>query len=134
MNGAAARLRARSCLAGALVVVALIGCAAAVPVQPAQLQPLSAPMPDLQIKDPFEIRLSTGYTRVVPVSSWRAVGRLPQGVVYRPLNTVFAIEGRQVHEAYLVLQANRLQGFYLPGESNFSPLTSPRNFNQGERE
>jgi hypothetical protein len=32
------------------------------------------------------------------------------------------LAGRQVHEAWLVLAGNELVGFYLPGESHFSPL------------
>jgi hypothetical protein len=72
------------------------------------------------------IRLSTGYTRTVPERSrWRAVGTLPQGVVYQPVGTVFAIEGRQVHEAYLVLQGGAIQGFYLPAENHYSALQQP---------
>jgi len=36
---------------------------------------------------------------------------------------VFAIEGRNVHEAYLVVRSDTLHGFYLPGEGNFSALS-----------
>ena len=68
-------------------------------------------------------RLSTGYTRTIPaLSRWRQVGRLPQGNVYRPVDLAFALEGRQVHEAYLVIDGRTLRGFYLPAESAFSPL------------
>lgn len=55
-------------------------------------------------------------------SEWRPVGEIPQGVVFQPVGTVFTIEGRQEHEAYLVIKANVLMGFFLPGESHFSPL------------
>lgn len=135
MHPHAARDRLRFIIAktAAVLLLLLAGCAAAVPVQPAQLQALASPLDDLQVRNPVEIRLSTGYTRTVPAARWRAVGRLPQGVVYRPLDTVFAIEGRQVHEAHLVIDAGRVQGFYLPGEGNFSPLAATVSINEGER-
>jgi hypothetical protein len=118
---------------GALVLVVLLAaCAAQVPVSSANMLPLASPAPDLHFEAGWPIRLSTGYTREVPPKSqWRPAGALPQGVVYRPVNTVFAIEGRQVHEAWLVVQAGALQGFYLPAENNFSPLSSPLSLPEG---
>jgi len=104
----------------------LAGCAASVPVAPARLQPLATAAPEVVVESNVEIRLSTAYVRTVPERSrWRAVGTLPQGTVYQPLNTVFAIEGRNVHEAWLVLRDGAVQGFYLPAEGNYSPLTHP---------
>jgi hypothetical protein len=50
------------------------------------------------------------------------VGLLPQGQVFRPVGTVFTIEGANMHEAFLVIQDARLVGFYLPGEHAFAPL------------
>ena len=59
-------------------------------------------------------------------SRWQRVGALPEGEVYRPVGTVFTIEGRNVHEAYLVVSpARTLVGFYLPGESRLSLLPNP---------
>jgi hypothetical protein len=108
------------------VAVALAACAPQVRVAPAQMLPLSSPAPEVLVAADVPIRLSTGYTRTVPGGSrWRAAGTLPQGVVYRPVDTVFAIEGRQVHEAYLVLQGGAIQGFYLPAESRYSALQQP---------
>ena len=116
-------LRASGALA---LAVLLAACAAQVPVSNASLLPLATSAPDLHFGAGWPVRLSTGYTREIPARShWRAAGSLPQGVVYRPVNTVFAIEGRQVHEAWLVVQAGALQGFYLPAEGNFSPLSPP---------
>jgi hypothetical protein len=107
------------------LAVLLAACAAAIRVTPGTLAPLSAAAPDLVVSSDVPIRLSTGYTRTVPAKSrWQAVGALPQGTVYRPVDSVFAIEGRQVHEAYLVVRGASLQGFYLPGEGNYSPLST----------
>lgn len=107
-------------------VLLLGGCAFSVPVAPARLQPLAAAAPDVAVEGNVEIRLPTGYTRTIADRTrWRAAGTLPQGIVYQPLNTVFAIEGRNVHEAWLVLREGAVQGFYLPAESNYSPLKQP---------
>jgi hypothetical protein len=106
-----------------LALALLAGCAAEVRVTPAQLAPLSQPQPDVVVTRDVPVRLSTGYTRTVPEKSrWRAVGTLAQGTVYQPVNTVFAIEGRNVHEAWLVVRGASLQGFWLPGENHYSGL------------
>lgn len=112
-------------LAG-LAPLLLAACAAAVPVEPASLMPLDAAVPELRMAQDLPLRLSTAYARTLPAGSrWSATGRLPQGTVYRPVGTVFSIEGRQVHEAYLVVQDRALRGFYLPAEARFSPLPQP---------
>lgn len=59
---------------------------------------------------------------------------MPQGDVYRPVGTIFTIEGRKVHEAYLVIRDRTLGGFYLPGEQNYSPLSTAVALNLGESE
>lgn len=89
------------------------------------LQTLAIPgTEDLHIASDVHVTLATGYTRVLASGSrWRPVGGLPQGTVYRPVGGVFSIEGRQVHEAYLVVDSrNALTGFYLPGEARYSSL------------
>jgi hypothetical protein len=106
----------------------LSACAAMVPTETAGLTPLAvrANAPLLQLGSQVDLKLSTGYSRVLLAGSrWRAVGLLPQGTVYQRVNDVFTIEGRHVHEAYLVVQHSALQGFYLPVEAKFSPLTPP---------
>lgn len=78
------------------------------------------------------IRLETGYQRTLKAGSiWRLAGRLPQGSVYAPVDSVLTIEGRQVHEAWLVVREGTLLGFYLPGESAYSPLSQPILLPQG---
>ena len=96
-----------------------------VPSEPARLTPLSSEpsAATIALASDSTIRLSTGYSRTLAAGSrWRAVGRLPQGIVYQRVDGVFTIEGHHVHEAYLVVEGSTLQGFYLAGESNFSPL------------
>lgn len=112
-------------LQGVFLVTLLSACAAAVQTQPASFKP--APGGRFEIKRSTDIRLPTGYVRVLAAGSrWQRVGRLPEGTAYGPVGTSFTIEGRQVHEAYLVISPQRsLVGFYLPGESSISMLPAP---------
>jgi len=89
----------------------------------------------IQILIATTVQLDTGYSRTLPERSvWSRVGRVPQGDVYRPISTIFTIEGRQVHEAYLVIRDKTLVGFYMPGEQNYSPLSTAVPLNLGESE
>lgn len=111
-------------LAAALAAaLALSACAPSIPVQSAQLLPLTSTQPRMRLTQNVVLKLSTGYSRRLASGSlWRPVGQVPQGLVLQPVGTVLTIEGRQVHEAYLVVSQNAVVGFYLPGESRFSPL------------
>ncbi|MFC5605504.1 hypothetical protein [Variovorax soli] len=110
---------------------ALNACAPMVASAPVDFTPIAAASADksnnLQLRAPADLALPTGYSRSLAAGSrWRLVGRIPQGAVYRPVDSVFSIEGRQVHEAYLVVDRHAaLQGFYLPGEARYSPLDKP---------
>jgi hypothetical protein len=109
-----------------LAFALLAACAAEVPAVPTSLVPLSSTGPDLVIDSDVPVRLTTGYLRIVRASTrWRLVGALPEGVVYRPIGTVFSVEGRQVHEAYLVIRGESLQGFFLAAEGRYSALPTP---------
>ncbi|OZI19557.1 hypothetical protein CAL26_18270 [Bordetella genomosp. 9] len=122
-------------LALPLVLLALAGCAANVLSSPASLSPAPelSSSPVLVAREEADITLPTQYTRRIPMHSrWRLVGHLPEGDVYRPVDTVFTIEGRQVHEAYLVVSGGNLVGFYLPGEKRYSALNSRIPLNLGE--
>lgn len=105
-----------------------------VPSAPTQLKQSADPAKATEVQLPIAVpvQLSTGYARTLPAQSrWRLSGRLPQGDVYQPVGAVFSIEGRQVHEAYLVVQQDMLVGFYLPAESRFSPLDPTINLPKG---
>jgi len=117
-----------------VAVASLSACAPMVSTTPAALVSDHATGPSrIQLKSPTEIHLETGYTRTLASgSSWQRVGALPQGGVYRPVGTIFTIEGRQVHEAYLVIADQRLVGFYLPGEQAYSPLSTAVPIKTGE--
>lgn len=120
-------LNVRGLVVASAAASALCACAPAIQVQTSQLTAQNTPQQMVRIVRPVVLRLATGYSRKLREgSTWRSIGVLPQGSVYRPVGSEFTIEGRQVHEAYLVIDGDRLVGFYLPGESNFSALEPPQ--------
>lgn len=122
--------------AAGVVFVAMAACAPMVTTAPATLDdtPVAAPPRDVRLVKTTDIALPTGYRRTLATTTtWRPAGRLPQGAVYRPVDSVFTIEGRQVHEAWLVVaDGARLVGFYLPGEARYSPLDTTIRLSLGE--
>jgi hypothetical protein len=77
----------------------------------------------IHIREAVTITPSTGYSKVIKAdSTWQLAGSVPHGEVYRPIGDVFAVEGANVHEAYLVVNQGQVVGFYLPGEGAFAPL------------
>jgi hypothetical protein len=123
------------CGAAFAALAFLAACATPVPSAPVRLEAAAPPASTAEItmQRDTSFRLSTGYSRtILAMSRWRHVGRLPQGNVYRPVDLAFALEGRQVHEAYLVIDGRALRGFYLPAESAYSPLDPPIQLPFGE--
>jgi len=107
-----------------LIVLGLAACAPEITRRPSQLTS-TAPPPAETIEVTRAAKVSVGpvgYARVIPQgSTWTRVGRVAEGDVYKPLDSVFTVEGAHVHEAYLVLADDRIVGFYLPVEKAFSP-------------
>lgn len=80
----------------------------------------------ITLDESVKFTLSTSYSRILQRGSvWHEAGHLPDGKVFRPVKSVFTLEGRQVHEAYLVISGKTLVGFYLPVKSAFSPFVNP---------
>jgi hypothetical protein len=80
----------------------------------------------LRIPEAVTLTPSTGYSQTLKAgSTWERTGAIPQGAVFRPVGAVFSVEGANRHEAYLVISADRIVGFYLPGEEAFAPLPQP---------
>lgn len=109
---------------GLLAALTLTACAA-IQHAPAQLRPLAGsaqPVPRVLAQE-TRLTLDTGYTRTLKAGGrWRAAGTVDQGDVYRPVGDVFTVEGAHIHEAWLVVRAGMLVGFYLPAEHGYSPL------------
>jgi len=116
-------------LAGTLVALSILaGCATPINAQRVEFTPYGkgAAVQQVRMLHTVDVMLDSRYRRQIQQNSlWRLRGVVPQGSVYSAENAVFTIEGRQVHEAYLVLSGTALVGFYLPGEFNFSPLSVP---------
>lgn len=115
-------------LAATGIAACLITACADIRGQSATLTPLAdgtAPSRVVVARD-TEIELSTGYRRTLRQgTTWIAVGSIAQGEVYKPRDTVFSVEGTNVHEAYLVLSNGKLIGYYLPVERSYVSQEKP---------
>ncbi|PYM37665.1 MAG: hypothetical protein DME15_00505 [Candidatus Rokuibacteriota bacterium] len=114
-------MRLLGVLASAL---ALAACAPEIVRQPTQLTSVTEQAGGtIEILEDTSILVGpAGYRRVIGRGSvWTTIGRVVEGEVYKPVNRVFTIEGAQIHDAYLVLDGDRVVGFYLPVERAFSP-------------
>jgi hypothetical protein len=86
------------------------------------------------LRQDVSFKLDSGYARTLPArTEFAVVGRVEQGLVLKPTQTVLTVEGAHMHEAYAVLRAEMLIGFYLPVEKAFSPLSRPALFPLDER-
>jgi hypothetical protein len=120
-------------LTGAAFAVAVLlaaGCASEVTRQTIEA-PASAPEAGKRftLSQPASFRLDSGYSRTVAANTeFAGVGRIGQGLVFRPVDTVLTVEGKHMHEAYAVVRDGTLVGFYLPVEKAFSPLSQTTPF------
>ncbi len=70
--------------------------------------------------------LPCGYHRTLKKDNkWTLVGRIDQGMVFKPIGHSFTVECSNIFEAYLVMQDDRLCGFFLPVEKGFVNLKKP---------
>jgi hypothetical protein len=70
--------------------------------------------------------LPCGYNRTIKNGTrWRQTGKIPEGMVFKPVDTCFTIECSNVFEAYLVMNKEMIVGFYLPVEKGFVPNKKP---------
>jgi hypothetical protein len=130
-------MKRRTTSAALLFTAAIIlaGCASEVVRAPAQLS--LAPAHDARryvTTKPASIRLDSGYERSIGSGTeFTEIGRIAQGRVLKPAHTTFTIEGAHMHEAYPVVNGERMVGFYLPVERAFSPLSTPTSLFTEER-
>jgi hypothetical protein len=77
----------------------------------------------IEIVETVPVSVGPGYRRMIRRGSlWTRIGRSVEGEVFKPVDGTFTVEGAHVHEAYLVLDGDRLVGFYLPVERAFAPV------------
>ena len=122
------RVTARWGLAVALGAFGLAACAAEVVRRPTRVTELTGqPGDTIEVLADAPVTFDSGYQRVISRGSvWTKIGRTAEGDVFKPVNRVFTIEGAHIHEAYLVLDGDRVVGFYLPVERAFSPAADGR--------
>ena len=108
------------------LLATFMGCASEVTRVPSQLTAIS-PADSVKVVltgADVEIRLDTSYIRSLKHgSAWIPIGKLSQGVVYKPVDTILTVEGAHIYEAYIVVEEERLTGFYLPVEKAFTPVS-----------
>lgn len=113
--------------AAAAVLAATIGLACMPEVVRNKVEFRPSPPGDdatLTIGAPVEVGGVTGFNEVLEKgSTWKRVGAVEQGDVYKRTGGVFMLTGRNAHEAHLVVSGGQLVGFYLPGEGAFAPAS-----------
>jgi hypothetical protein len=119
------RLAAVAMMAGVFgAVLLLTGCAFdVIHVQqvPASLEQISGPAPEWTLSQDVTVHLREG--SAVPLkagTTWRAIGRIAQGDVFRTGDQVVTVEASNVYEAALVTKADVVVGFYLIVEHTFT--------------
>jgi hypothetical protein len=118
----------------AVICMMLAGCATEIARTATQFSPaVGADNRYIVVTREVTVTPSAGYSRTLKAgSTWRYVGRIPEGAVYKVQDDVFMLEGKHMHEAYCVIANSELVGFYLAVENAFSPLSSrvPLSLNQ----
>jgi len=68
------------------------------------------------------LTLPFGYRRVLKQgSTWSYVGTIEPGDIFATRDQVLTVEASNIHEAYIVVNGEKLVGFYLPVERTYSP-------------
>ncbi len=121
--------RATSAVAALLcvAVASLAGCASEIRREPVELAAAAGEQGRrVSSGGDVEVTLESRYVRrIVGGTEFIVVGRVAQGLVLKPTQTVLTVEGAHVHEAYAVHRDGQLVGFYLPVERAFTSLAKP---------
>ena len=75
-----------------------------------------------------EIKATLGTTfptRLKAGTRWRQVGNIEYGAVFATQDQIVKVEASNIYEAQLVVSNNFINGFYLPVEKTFAPVTKP---------
>ncbi len=121
-NSRARRSALRHLALGAAVLLG--GCAFdVIRIQqvPATLEAATRPAPEWTLSQDVNVRLHEGFAALLKSgTTWHAIGRIPQGDVYRTSDQIVTVEASNVYEAALVLNADVIVGFYLIVEHTFT--------------
>ena len=111
----------------AVTVLAVTGCKNPLPTRSVTLAPALDKPPRTAILQSGVVGSSlSGYRRTLDAGThWMFVGRIAEGEVWAPVDTVLTAEARHVHEANMVVADGTWVGFYLVVEKSYSPLRIP---------
>ncbi len=113
-------------LAGLLL---LTGCAfdiVHVKQVPAAFTLVDAPAMAFVLSRDVKATLGTSFpTRLNAGTRWRQVGIIQYGGVFATRDQIVTVEASNIHEAQLVVSNSFINGFYLPVEKTFAPVTHP---------
>ncbi len=97
-----------------------------VPQVPAALEPISGPAPQWTLSQDVNVRLREGFASMLKAgTTWREIGRIPQGDVFRTTDQIVSVEASNVYEAALVMKSDLIVGFYLLVEHTFTEAAPP---------
>ena len=102
----------------------LVGCSD-VKLTPSELSPASTLQTVILESEAIAQPTSGDQRTLSPGSAWVSMGRVREGVVMKPVDTVLTVKGIHVREAYIVVRNDRWVGFWLPNEEAFSPVADP---------
>jgi hypothetical protein len=90
---------------------------------------IKAPIDDRSVTLREEVNLNDmpcGYSRKLRKdTTWKCIGMIDQGAVYKSVDQCLTVECSNVFEAYLVIQSKELTGFYLPVQDGYVALKKP---------
>jgi hypothetical protein len=108
-----------------LIVLGVTGCGQRIVQRPATLEPGRA-ADAIVIDADAKVWSSASVARTLSRGTiWDYEGRIAEGDLYRPRDTVLTVEGANVSEAYMVIEHRTFVGFYLPVQKTFSPAREP---------
>jgi hypothetical protein len=116
-------------LLGAGMFCAIFGCAfdvSYVTRVPTEFQASVPDRPGWTLRQDQSIGVGTIFpTKLRSGTRWQLAGHTPQGDVYRTGDQIVTVEASNIFEALVVMQGDRLVGFYLPVEHSFVAATNP---------
>lgn len=92
----------------------------------ATIVPCDATTRAFVLKQDVPLSLPHGYRRLLKQGTkWTCMGTIAAGDVYATKDQVLTVEASNIHEAYIVVNTEKLVGFYLPVERTYSPASEP---------
>jgi hypothetical protein len=90
---------------------------------PTQIKSTNLSKPSFELEKEVNFVLDKGFTRKLKQGTkWNYVGTISYGDVFRTKDQILTVEASNIYEAYIVVSAGKLVGFYLPVERSYSPL------------